>query len=186
MGQIVFFSGHMIDRPSRPEPRFPAGKEPAAARAIWQALDAWNIGPGDLGICGGACGGDILFGEACLQRGAALAIYLPLPVADFIEASVRMPEEVDANWIGRFQELARQAKVIGPLASAGSDAANDVFRANNRRMIMAAKKAAGAEPLNVLLLWDGAPGDGPGGTYDIARMAQRWETRLSVIDPKTL
>ena len=70
--KVALFSGHMIDAPDRPKPRFPADKEPIAARAIAAALADLDIGPQDLSICGGACGGDLLFAEAALARSASL------------------------------------------------------------------------------------------------------------------
>jgi len=59
--RVFLFSGHMIDAPNRSTPRFPADKEPIAAAAIVAELDRLGAGPDDLGICGGACGGDLLF-----------------------------------------------------------------------------------------------------------------------------
>ena len=32
--KVLLFSGHMIDSPTREKPRFPADKEPIAAKAI--------------------------------------------------------------------------------------------------------------------------------------------------------
>ena len=72
---VVLFSGHMIDASDRKTPRFPPEKEPVAAAAIADALAAIGVAKGDLGICGGACGGDLLFAEACLALGMGLEIY---------------------------------------------------------------------------------------------------------------
>src|ERR1043166_7173251 len=71
---VLLCSGHMIDAPDREDPRFPPSREPVAAAAIAQLLDSPEIGAGagDLAICGGACGGDLLFAEACLARGVGL------------------------------------------------------------------------------------------------------------------
>jgi len=55
--KVVLFSGHMIDAPGRDTPRFPPDKEPMAAEAIAGALADLHVGPDDLCICGGACGG---------------------------------------------------------------------------------------------------------------------------------
>lgn len=68
--QVLLFSGHMIDAPDRKTPRFPADKESIAATKIGEALDKLGAGPGDLALTQGACGGDLLFTEACLARGA--------------------------------------------------------------------------------------------------------------------
>ena len=78
--QVLLFSGHMIDAPNRKVPRFPASKEPGVADAIAALLDTADVaaGPNDLAICGGACGGDLLFAEACLAHGTALEMYIRL------------------------------------------------------------------------------------------------------------
>src|SRR5687768_16044830 len=62
--QVVLFSGHLIDAVDRANPRFPPSAEPQAAAAIAAAVERLNLGPGDLGINEGACGGDLLFCEA--------------------------------------------------------------------------------------------------------------------------
>ena len=69
--KVIVFSGHMIDGPGRNNPRFPHTKEKAAREAIEQKLLEWAINEADLGICGGACGGDIIFAEVCLTHAAA-------------------------------------------------------------------------------------------------------------------
>jgi len=63
---VLLFSGHMIDGSDRQTPRFPAAKEPLAALAIANTVAEIGAGPGDLAICGGACGGDLLFAIAGL------------------------------------------------------------------------------------------------------------------------
>src|SRR5262249_52238955 len=67
--RVFLFSGHMIDASGRATPRFPADKEPIADEAISQKLNELGAGPEDLAMCGGACGGDLLFAGTCLQRG---------------------------------------------------------------------------------------------------------------------
>src|SRR5262249_9036835 len=86
--KVILFSGHMIDAPDREEPRFPANKEFVAANTIAAALEELGAGAGDLCICGGACGGDLLFAEAALKRGACLELYIPFEEATFLSKSV--------------------------------------------------------------------------------------------------
>src|SRR5271154_7581425 len=86
--KAVLFSGHMIDAPGREKPRFPPDKEPVAARAIASALADLDVGASDLGVCGGACGGDLLFAEAGLARSARLELYIPFDEPTFLERSV--------------------------------------------------------------------------------------------------
>src|ERR1700730_645789 len=96
---VVLFSGHMIDAPDRETPRFPPDKEPAAAAAITDALSKIGVTRGDLAICGGACGGDLLFAEACLARDMALELYIPFDEPTFLANSV---DFADAGWRNRY------------------------------------------------------------------------------------
>lgn len=86
--QVFLFSGHMIDEPSRAKPRFPAEKEPVAAQKIAEALDHLGAGPEDLALTQGACGGDLLFTEACQQRGVKVQWLQPYREPKFIQNSV--------------------------------------------------------------------------------------------------
>jgi len=62
---VFLFSGHMIDAPDRPTPRFPAEKEGIAAQKIAEALGQQGAGLDDLVLAQTAAGGDLLFLEAC-------------------------------------------------------------------------------------------------------------------------
>ena len=59
--RVFLFSGHMVDAPGRKMPRFPPDRVPVAAHAIESLLARLDAAAGDLGICGGACGGDLLW-----------------------------------------------------------------------------------------------------------------------------
>lgn len=75
--QVFLFSGHMVDAADRTSPRFPQDKEPVAAAAIGALLDELDAGSNDRAISSGACGGDLLFAEARVQRDVHVEIYLP-------------------------------------------------------------------------------------------------------------
>src|ERR1700704_5860050 len=63
---VLLFSGHMIDASGRKQPRFPADKESIARDAIVDTLTRAGAGPGDLAICGAACGGGRTLSHAWL------------------------------------------------------------------------------------------------------------------------
>src|SRR6266851_6659820 len=86
--RAILCSGHMIDAPGRKEARFPPRKEEAVRQRIADQLARWNAGADDVGICGGACGADILFAEACLERRARVLLLIPLPEDAFVKRSV--------------------------------------------------------------------------------------------------
>ena len=68
--KVVLFSGHMIDAPGREKPRFPPDKEHRRKRDRSRARRGSTSGRATFAICGGACGGDLLFAEAALARSA--------------------------------------------------------------------------------------------------------------------
>ena len=134
--KVLLFSGHMIDGPNRKEPRFPADKEPIAAKAIGDLLDQIAVERGDLAICGGACGGDLLFAEAALARGLSIAIYLPFEEDRFLAESV---DFADADWHSRYFAAKSQAALhIAPEELGPLKADENPFERNNVWMLQVA------------------------------------------------
>jgi hypothetical protein len=159
--KVLLFSGHMIDAPGRKEARFPADKERVAADAITRTLALIDAGPRDLAMCGGACGGDLLFAEASLTRGVRLELYIPFEESQFLAKSV---DFADADWRPRFFAAKSHTSLhvmpdeLGPLPPG-----EDPYERNNLWMMESAMKF-GAEKIEFVCLWDGRSGDGPGGT----------------------
>lgn len=104
--RVVVFSGHMIDMPDRTEPRFPSQIEDAVQCAIADVLEQVNAG---FGYCSAACGGDIIFIEEMLRRGAEVNVLLPFRQEDFIRTSVGFAGE---KWVERFRHALTQAASI--------------------------------------------------------------------------
>jgi len=187
--KVAVFSGHMIDKPDRPEERFPPRKESVVRDRIAGLLDTWNIGAGDLAICGGANGGDILFAELCADRGAEVWLFLALPESEFLEESVRLP---DSNWEQRFFDLLGRegVKVLFQVERLKSPPkGTSVFSRNNLWMVNTARAEAN-DPRNLyaMLVWDEEPtGDGPGGSSDFAARVKSVGGRLApIINPTKL
>ncbi|MPZ44992.1 MAG: hypothetical protein GEV05_16640 [Betaproteobacteria bacterium] len=164
---VFLFSGHMIDAKNRAAPRFPPDKEPIAARAIATVLDELGAGAADLGMTEGACGGDLLFVEALLERGGRLELFLPFDEAAFLRESVdfEKPPSSDPDlWLERFMAAKARANVrvmtdvLGPTPEGESP-----FQRCNLWMLDEAL-AKGARKVRFICLWDGEDGDGPGGT----------------------
>jgi hypothetical protein len=159
--KVALFSGHMIDAPGREKPRFPPDKEAVAARAIVEGLADLGFGPADLVICGGACGGDLLFAEAALARGARLELYIPFDEQTFLEKSV---DFADRDWRARYFAVKAPAVLrvatseLGPIREG-----EDAYERNNRWMLNSALRF-GADKVDFVCLWNGEGGDGPGGT----------------------
>lgn len=185
--QAIVFTGHMVDAPDRPVPRFPAALVDAAARRIDAALAQLDAGPSDLAFTQGAAGGDLLFAEACLARGVPLRLLLPLGMREFVARSL-LPVSDGAAWHARFRA------VVGRLGSAPSEApqvlgtlaeGEDPFVRGNLWLLDSAR-AAGAERLACICLWDGGGGDGPGGTSHLVQAVRAAGGAVLRIDTRSL
>ncbi len=185
--KVVSSSGHMIDKPGRPEPRFPPEKEAVVRERIAQALADWQIGEKDLCISGGARGADILFAECCLERGAHVRLLVALPEQEFLDQSVRLNS---GNWEARYFALRNnpnaetwfQHERGKPVAEGLSP-----FESANLWMIDTARQEAGSGKLYAVLVWDEkSAGDGPGGTSHFAKAIEESGGEVSIINPTKL
>jgi hypothetical protein len=180
---VLLFSGHMIDAPDRQTPRFPPEKEPVAAAAIANMVAEIGADPGDLAICGGACGGDLLFAEACLARNMRLELYTPFDEPTFLANSV---DFADANWHDRYLAAKSKATLhvmpdeLGPLP-----AGENPYERNNLWMLESAARF-GAEKMILICLWNGQGGDGPGGARHFMEEAGRKTDRIYWLDTRRL
>jgi class 3 adenylate cyclase len=157
---VVVFAGHMIDRPDRETPRFPAELESAVAEKIRQKVE--KLKPG-FGFSSAACGSDILFLEAMLDRGAEISIVLAYNEEEFVLDSVDFIP--DSNWRARFDRvMARAARVITAsnqrleIGGISYEFCNQLF------LGLATIRARQLDTeLVALAVWNGMSGDGPGG-----------------------
>jgi tetratricopeptide (TPR) repeat protein len=184
--RVVLFSGHMVDKPGRETPRFPEVKAEAAGARIAQELDALGVGPGDLGISQAASGGDLLFATACLARGMHLETYLPQREPEFLAASVSFAAP---RWQRDYDTVKENRDVVfhimpDELGSGPEEV--DIYDRCNRWMLHSAL-SCGLGKVSFMTLWDGKPGDGPGGTEHMASLVRRLTGRQpAIIDPATL
>jgi tetratricopeptide (TPR) repeat protein len=186
--KVVLFSGHRIDAPGRDTPRFPPQKADAAARRIDAELDRLGVGADDLALAQAAAGGDILFLEACRRRGLRCEILLPFPEPEFVERSILGSAQGD-EWRARFYALkdglAPSAVRIMPAELGPTPRNVDPYERCNLWLLCTAL-AHGTDKLHFICLWDGAEGDGPGGTAHMASEARRRTGRVVWIDSRTL
>lgn len=166
MSSTIFFTGHMIDRPGRPSPRFP----PSLARQVAQhiASELETAGATD-GFASAACGGDILFLEAILARGGRVHVALPCAVEAFRKDCVDVIP--GADWAARFDRILESACTVEIL---GEQYASDNAMASeccSRIIVGLAQRCAieKGEELLAIALWDGRPGDAVGGTHSIVQ-----------------
>ncbi|MGZ8259420.1 MAG: hypothetical protein ACXWUL_02585 [Caldimonas sp.] len=185
--QVIVFTGHMVDAPERPAPRFPPEQVDAAARRIDAALAQIDAGPRDLAFTQGAAGGDLLFAEACLARGVPLRLLLPLGEREFVERSL-LPVADGTAWHARFRAVCARLggapseapRVLGALADG-----EDPFVRGNLWLLESAR-SVGAERLVCICLWDGGGGDGPGGTGHLVKAVRDAGGTVIRIDTRAL
>lgn len=175
----------MIDAPNRPKPRFPAVKESIAARKIAEALQKLNAGPEDLALTQGACGGDLLFTEACQQRGVNVRWLQPFDEPEFIQKSVVCHDEI---WRARY--LAAKAKSTIKIRSAPQElgslrAGVDPYERCNLWLLSTAM-SYGVRKVYFICLWDGGGGDGPGGTAHMYKEVKRQTGQVIWLDTRAL
>ena len=190
MPRIVLFTGHRIDAPGRPQPRFPAAGEAEARRMIERAVRAEVGAAGEApnGIAGGASGGDILFHEVCAELGIPTSMYLALPRDEYVRASV---EDAGADWVERFDRLyggldpVFLADATGLPGWLAEDGGYDVWQRSNLWMLHEALEQSGGD-LTLIALWNGETGDGPGGTDDMVKRAKGRGARFVHLDARQL
>ena len=181
--KVLLFSGHMIDAPDRKAPRFPPDKQSVARAAIAALLAQLDAGPQDLAISSAACGGDLLFAEAALARGTRLELYLPFDLATFARESV---DFAGGDWHARFKAACAASRLHLMPAERGALAAGaNPYVLNNLWMLEAASRW-GAEKVDVVCLWNGQGGDGPGGTQHLMDQVRRQRGRAHWLDTSRL
>lgn len=167
---VFLFSGHMVDKADRAAPRFPNTPEAIARarEAIAMQLAALDAGPEDLAICGGACGGDLLFADAARTRGMSIEFRLAFDEPTFLERSVSW---AGADWRDMYfavKEAQQDAKpqtrvLVAPDVLGPSPENRNAFERCNLWMLYTAL-AWGPERVRFICLWNRRDGDGPGGT----------------------
>lgn len=188
---VLLFTGHRIDNPDRPTPRFPPDKESVARDAIRGAiLNEQQHTTGTLmGIAGGASGGDILFHEVCQELGIETRLYLAIPSNDYIVPSVDVPGHPE--WIDRFRAIEgrctcrtlSRTEALPKWLKGRND--YSIWQRNNLWTLHNAL-AFGAKHVTLIALWNGKTGDGPGGTQDMVSQAKGRGAKTLILNTKEL
>jgi len=177
--RIAVFVGHMIDQPGRALPRFPPQLEQAVREALRSRLQKLDIG---LGYASAACGSDILFLETVLELKGEVHIVLPYGKDQFVKDSVEILPGTD--WGARFERLLQRAAEV--LVASGQRPEGDRVSYDYANLLLQGLASVRAEQLETelvpLAVWDGRPGDGPGGTASVVRRWQRLDHKVALID----
>jgi hypothetical protein len=105
MPRVGIGAGHMIDKADRSQPRFPESLVPRVSEEIGAWLTREEI---QIGFSSGACGADLLFLEALLERGGEAHMILPFDSASFCESSVAFGGQ---HWVERYQRIQERCVV---------------------------------------------------------------------------
>jgi len=182
--QVFLFSGHMVDASDRSPARFPPDKESLAAAAIAKLLDEVGAGATDAAISSGACGGDLLFVESCLQRRLRVEVYLPFVEEEFLKESINFAGE---HWRQKFFWVKERVQGwhIMPHDLGPTRTGEDPFGCVNLWMLNQAL-AYGTRKVSFICLWDRQAGDGPGGTKHLHDAVVQGSGKAYVLDTTKL
>lgn len=178
--RVAVFAGHMLDRPLRARPRFPAQREAEVKAALQEKLSKINA---RIGYASAACGADILFHEALAELGGESQVVLPYGQAQFIQDSVDLVP--GSGWVERFRKVLDGAAEVVVLSEHKLPVGSASYEYSNRFLLgLAGIRARQLETgLVGLAVWDGRPGDGQGGTADAVLGWRQSGLAVETIDP---
>ena len=174
--QVVLASGHMTDSAERSAARIPEASVDHVRKEITRQLQRWNVGEGDLLICGGARGADLIAAEEGLALAASVRLCLALPREEFVSRAVEL---ADSDWLQRFESVERRSEVRRLGVDPGPA---NIFGIANQWMVDQAL-ALEATKRYALIVWDGREPDGPGGSAQMASLAAQHRLQMYIIDP---
>lgn len=173
---VVVFTGHALDRPGE-GPHFPPGLEAAVRAEIAKQLDELDA---QIGYSTAACGSDLLFIEAMLERGAEVNVVMPFAMDDFIAEDVRYG---GPRWEMRFKNALKLAASVTYATEERFLGHEMLYRFANQCLHGLATLRSGFLRTSPYLLavWDMMPGSLVGGAGDFI---DQWEdiSRLRIID----
>jgi len=174
---VVVFTGHMMDRPERRMPRFPERLEKEVSRAIRRQLEKLDAG---FAYSSAACGSDILFLEAMLERNGETHIVLPYEKGQFAEDSI----EGNPGWKERFEKVMERAADLVVASGKRTNHLGMLYEYANR--VLYGLAAARANQLDTrlegLAVWDGRRGDGPGGTASAVELWRNAGAKVTIVN----
>ena len=196
IGQVhpLVFSGHMIDAPGRARPRFPADQENTARAQIEEAVREIRAAAAQrkervIGMAGALNGGDLLFHEVCHDLGIETVVFLPVPEIAYRTTAISGPA---SGWaeryhvvLGRAEEAANVLTLARTETQPGwllSRPDYSTWLRSNRWILHHAWAVTTDDRVTVLALWNGEPGDGPGGVANLVAAAERDGAEVRVLD----
>jgi len=176
--EVVFYCGHLLDR-GQGGAGLSARQVPSVARAIAAELERRPAGVAYGSLANGA---DILWAEALLERACELHVVLPLPIDEFVRASVAPAGE---EWVRRFERcLAGSTEVH--LATDDVGPADDVLYRYGAELAMGLAQLRARyldASARLLAVWDGRPSRRDAGTAAEIATWRRAGGAVTVVPP---
>ena len=180
--RIAVFSGHMIDRPDRQNPRFPPSAEEQVRQALREIVARRTI---RIAFASCACGGDILFLEEVLSAGGECFVVPPLPLPATIQNSVAF---APGDWETRLEAIRAHPKARFLAPECDETGENDaiVYDFANRYLLGLAllKTRSFGFPLLGVCVWDGKESGLAGGTDSAVRMWREHALPVEIVKPE--
>jgi class 3 adenylate cyclase len=157
--------------------------EPSVAMAIRERLDGARA---PIAFSSAACGADLLFLEAVLEAGGEANVVIPYEIPQFIEDSVQIAS--NGHWRERFERVLDQAAQVIIASERCRTAGPAVYTYGNLLLLGLATIRADQldAELRGMAVWDGRPGDGPGGTAEVVEQWQHRGVLTQIVDLREL
>jgi hypothetical protein len=169
---VVAFAGHMIDSNERTSPRFPAALVPLVRERLDRHLATLHQ---PIVFASAACGADLLFIEAALDRRAEVNIVLPFERADFVRTSVAVGGE---EWMTRFDAaLARATRIT--MTTDENYLGDDILFAHAAQLVEGFSRLRAAQletSPSLLCVLDASSDERVGGTL---ASCERWRRNIN-------
>src|SRR5205814_358021 len=170
---------------------FPPDKIEIVRQKIAEAVAAEQQISGGIayGVAGCASGGDILFHQVCEAMSIPTRIFLAVPREQYIRESVA---PAGPQWVEEFNRLVRSRPVrvlcdSSELPRWLQEKPNyNIWQRNNLWNLHNALAAVGGENVTLIALWNGATGDGPGGSGHMVQKASERGAKTVVLDTNKL
>jgi class 3 adenylate cyclase len=176
---VLIFSGHMIDSADRLRPRFPSHLVPAVAKEIKERVHRCDA---QIGISSAACGSDLLFIEAMLERGAEIHVVLPWRKEEFLRTSVAITD--DSYWTQKFDQLLNEVTSVTYLSQQSAPGGNlgYVYCSDCMNGMALYRAETIGSDVTPVAVWDGKRGDGLGGTSSFVHFWRSRQHSVEIID----
>lgn len=156
-GQVLLFTGHMVDQPGQSERRFPpdAKMEEEVRERLQAALTRLQADSNDLAFTAGcSAGSEIIFIELCAALGMDVEVHLPFAEAGYIRQFINPAGE---NWVDRYFALRNHEKVRIRFQSdyIGEPPKGENPFERNNRWAMYSSLIKGLDKVRLVAVWDG-------------------------------